>query len=50
MGKGGEEGYVEGDEKGEREEGGRDGGEGFEWKQVKGSQDGVTSVSVSQTT
>lgn len=43
-----EECYVGGDKKGEREELGRD--EGFEPKQVKGSQDGVTSVSVSQTT
>lgn len=32
------------------EQGGGDGGGGFEGREVKGSQDGVTLVSVSQTT
>lgn len=46
----GEEGYVVGEEKGRGEEGGGDGGGGFGGKEVRGSQEGVTSVSVSRTT
>lgn len=39
-----------GDEKGKEGGGDGDGGGGFEGKEVKGFQDGVTSVSVSRTT